>query len=113
MEREQNRRDGIFDADATGMLAGEELIAQAETQLPLQGGFPASDLHAALPQGHAAHRSIDRLHAELQKPQPDARAIHAHVGVLRELPELEAALANWWDDPKTQRVIANLGQIGL
>ena len=93
--------------DDTGMAAGEKLITQAETMLPLE------DLHAALPVEHPAHATIDDLHAELQAPKPNARAIETHVGALRALPELEAAVANWWDDPKVQRFIANLGQIGL
>lgn len=107
---EDNVRDGIVDADATGLVAGEELITQAETILPL---LPHGDLHAALPPGHAAHATIDRLHADIQAPTPDRQSIERHVGHLRALPELEATVANWWDDPKTQRFIANLSQIGL
>jgi hypothetical protein len=93
--------------DDTGMVAGEKLITEAETILPLQ------ELHAALPVKHPAHTTIDDLHAELQAPKPDTRAIQMHVGRLRALPELEAVVANWWDDPKTQRFIVYLGQIGL
>ncbi|HLX25422.1 MAG TPA: hypothetical protein VKR05_00400 [Candidatus Cybelea sp.] len=110
MNREEQRREGVTDADATGLIAGEQLITEAETLLPI---LPREELHAALPEEHTAHSAIDQLHAELTKTAPDAQTIHAHVGRLRSLPQLEAAIANWWDDPKTQRFIANLGQIGL
>lgn len=113
MERERNDRKAITDADATGLIAGEELITEAETLLPIRPALPHKDLHAALPQGHEAHATIDQLHAEIEGPTPDPRSIEKHVGRLRLLPELEAAIVNWWDDPKTQRFIANLGQIGL
>ena len=105
-----DRRAGIVAADATGLVAGEELITEAETLLPL---LPHRDLHAALPHGHAAHATIDQLHADITAPVPDPQSIERHVGRLRSLPELEATVANWWDDPKTQRFIAGLSQIGL
>ena len=37
-ERIDHLREGIEDADATDMVAGEELITQAETLLPLLTG---------------------------------------------------------------------------
>ena len=113
MDKEEDRRQGVLDADDTGMIAGEELITEAETMLPLRPELPRDELHAALPQGHQAHETIDSLHDEITAGAPSSAAIHRHVGVLRSLPELEAAVANWWDDPKTQRFVANLGQIGL
>ena len=97
-DREEERREAVTAADDTGMLAGEETMAR---------------LHAELPDEHPAHATIDELHAALRSQPPDPHAIRKHVGVLRSLPELEAAIANWWDDPKTQRFVANLGQIGL
>ncbi|MGA8576714.1 MAG: hypothetical protein WB609_13640 [Candidatus Cybelea sp.] len=109
-------RKEIEDADDTGLVAGEELITQAATMLPLlreQAAFPHEDLHAALPEGHHAHATIEKLHAEVGGASPNPRAIEEHAGALRALPELEAIVANWWDDPKVQRFIANLGQIGL
>jgi hypothetical protein len=102
-------RDAVTDADATGLIANEELITEAETRPVL----PHADLHASLPAGHVAHGTIDALHAELKAPKPSRGAIETHVHTLRELPELEAAIANWWDDPRTQRFVLNLGQIGL
>lgn len=93
--------------DDTGMVEGEKLITNAETMLPVER------LHEALPEEHPAHATIDELHAQVRSATPDADAIHRHVGSLRGLPQLEATIANWWDDPTTQRFIANLGQIGL
>jgi hypothetical protein len=106
-DRSEERRREVNAADDTGLVAGEEYITEAETVLP------SEDLHAALPDEHPAHETIDELHAEMQAPEPSAEAIHRHVGTLRRLPELEATIANWWDSPQTQRFIANLGQIGL
>ena len=64
-------RKEIEGADDTGLVAGEELITQAETMLPLlraQAAVPADELHAALPPGHEAHATIDKLHAALSTP---------------------------------------------
>jgi len=102
-------RGGVTDADATGLIASEEFVADAETRPVL----PHEDLHASLPKGHRAHATIDALHAELKAPKPNRGAIETHVHSLRELPELEAAVANWWESPNTQRFVGNLGQIGL
>ena len=107
MDKERIDRDAITGADDTGLVAGERLITDAETLLPVE------ELHDALPQGHAAHETIDRLHDEVKGAAPNPGAIRKHVGVLRSLPELEATIEIWWEDPKTQRFIANLGQIGL
>jgi hypothetical protein len=90
---DENHREAITDADATGLIAGEKLITEAETLRPL------------LPHQH--------LRAEIESAAPNRQTIEGHVRTLRALPELEAAVANWWDDPKTQRFIAYLSQIGL
>jgi hypothetical protein len=113
-DSQSNLRKEIEGADDTGLVAGEELITQAETMLPLlraQAAVPADELHAALPPGHEAHATIDKLHAAIHANPLDHDAIHEHAGTLRAIPELEAIVANWWDDPKTQRFIAILGQI--
>ncbi len=34
-ERKEELREAVLSADATGMIAGEELITQAETMLPI------------------------------------------------------------------------------
>lgn len=108
-DRNADLRTEVTGADDTGMVAGQEFVTEVETR-PV---VPHEDLHAALPESHAAHVTIDHLHAEMQRSSPDRGAIEGHVSNLRALPELEAAIANWWDDPKVQRFIGNLGQIGL
>lgn len=116
MDRRADLRKEVEDADDTGMVAGEELITQAETMLPLlrqNAMLPREDLHAALPEAHGAHATIDELHDELHKARPNRGTIDRHVGSLRALPELEAIIVTWWDDPKTQRFFGILGQIGV
>ena len=116
MDRQADLRKEIEGADDTGMVAGEELITQAETLLPVlreNAALPREDLHAALPEGHEAHATIDKLHDEIQKSRPDRQAIESHVGRLRALPEVEAIVVNWWDNPHTQRFFGILGQIGV
>jgi hypothetical protein len=114
MDERESRREGVEDADDTGMVADEQRINEAETLLPLAApNLPHDELHAALPHEHEAHATIDDLHAEFGRESPSRANIERHVGALRALPELEAIVANWWDDPKTQRFIANIGQIGL
>ncbi len=34
-ERKEELREAVMSADATGLIAGEELITQAETMLPI------------------------------------------------------------------------------
>lgn len=111
-ERKNERRDAITDADDTGLVAGEELITEAETMLPLLS-LPHKDLHASLPPEHAGHATIDSLRAEIEGSAPDRGSIEQHVGKLRALPEVEATITNWWENPNTQRFISNLNQIGL
>ena len=109
-------RDGAIDADATGMVANEEAVAQIETLLPLlreRPALPSDQLHGALPADHAAHATIDLLHAEIERPKPDRSSIETHVQHLRAFPELEATVANWWDAPATQRFVWTITQIGL
>lgn len=114
-ERIQNVREGITDADATGLIAGEQLITQAETILPVTPGIPlpSDEFHNALPRDHAAHGTIDALNAELTSDRPNAAAISAHVATLRGLPELRDRVVTWWENPLVQRFVADLGQIGI
>ena len=114
-EKLNDVRQGVTDADATGLIAGEQLITQAETILPIaqRVGLPSDDLHNALPDDHAAHGTIDALNAELSSERPDAAAIQQHVGTLRALPELRDRIALWWEDSRVQRFVADLGQIGI
>jgi hypothetical protein len=114
-KRREEVREGVNDADDTGLIGGEELITQAETMLPLlrPEPLPREDLHAALPDDHSAHDAIDHLHREIESDAPDRGKIEEHVAHLRGLPELEAIVVNWWENPSTQRFFAALGQIGV
>lgn len=114
-DRIDNVRDGVTDADATGLIAGEQLITQAETILPVaqRVPLPSDDLHNALPQDHAAHGTIDALDAELSADRPNAAAIQQHAGTLSALPELRDRFVAWYEDPRVQRFVSDLGQIGI
>jgi hypothetical protein len=102
-------RSEVTSADDTGMIADERFITEVETQPVL----PHEDFHAALPAGHPGHATIDALHAEMSSQSPDRRKIEAHVAQLRGIPELESVVVSWWEKPAVQRVVADLGQIGL
>ncbi len=74
---------------------------------------PYDELRSALgehPEGHAA---VDALQAELHAEQPDRAAVSAHASRLRGIPVLEARIANWWDDPNTQRWVKAITDAGL
>lgn len=75
--------------------------------------LPREELHEALETGHPERATVDRLHAELNAPAPNRRAIEEDVHRLRSLPEAAAIIANWWDDPATQRFLSNLSATGL
>jgi len=103
MDKNKDTREAVEAADATGMVANQELLAS----------FPAEVLRAALPPSHGAHASIDELRSELAKPAPRREALEEHVSALRSVRELEATIANWWDSPTTQQIVYDLTQIGL
>jgi hypothetical protein len=103
MGKNDDARTAAEAADATGMVANQELLAT----------FPAEELRSALPSSHGAHASIDELRAELGKKPPSRAALTRHVGALRSVHELEATIANWWDSPEVQQIIMDLTQIGL
>lgn len=114
-QRRDEVREGVDDADDTGLVAGQELITQAETMLPLLGPepLPREEMHAALPDEHDAHDTIDHLHREIESGAPNRSAVGRHVEHLRGFPELEAIVVTWWESPQTQRFFATLGQIGV
>jgi hypothetical protein len=75
---------------------------------------PYDELRAALgDETHPAGESVDALHAELHADQPDPEAVQRHAGILRGIPVLEARIANWWDDPNTQRWVKAITDAGL
>lgn len=74
---------------------------------------PYDELRAAVGEDPSASKTVDALHAELHADAPDPAAVERHAGVLRAIPVLEARIANWWDDPNTQRWVKALSDAGL
>ena len=74
---------------------------------------PYDELRAAAGTDPEVARSVDALQAELHSDRPDPEAVQQHAGVLRGIPVLEARIANWWDDPSTQRWVKALSDAGL
>ncbi len=75
--------------------------------------LPYDDLRSAVGNDAIARQELDALHAHLNDPAPDPARIRGHVDGLRGLREAEAHVANWWDDPVTQRWFKALGDAGL
>ena len=74
---------------------------------------PYDELHAAAGSDAEAAQSVDALHAELHADEPDPAAVERHASRLRGIPVLEARIANWWDDPDTQRWVKAITDAGL
>ena len=74
---------------------------------------PYDELRTAAADDQRATRSVDALHAELHAAEPDPAAVERHANVLRGIPVLEARIANWWDDPNTQRWVKAIADAGL
>jgi hypothetical protein len=70
-------------------------------------------LHAAVAGDPHAAQSVDALRAQLESPNPDPAAVERQAGLLRAIPVLEARIANWWDDPDTQRWVKAITDSGL
>jgi hypothetical protein len=83
---------------------------KGEPQIPHP---PYDELRAALGDDPSAHAEVDALQAQLAKPTPNPDAVREHAGRLRGIPVLEARIANWWDDPNTQRWIKAITDAGL
>jgi len=75
--------------------------------------FPAADLKAAAAHSPDMLATIDELHAELHRNDPDAARIRAHVENLKGVPAIVGPLERWWLDPRTQTFIADLTAAGL
>ncbi|MGD0053426.1 MAG: hypothetical protein ABSD03_16605 [Vulcanimicrobiaceae bacterium] len=73
---------------------------------------PYDELRTALGDDDA-QGALDALQAELEAPKPDPKAVARHASLLRAFPEVEARIANWWDDPNTQRWIKAITDSGL
>ncbi len=74
---------------------------------------PYDELRAAAGTDAQAGASVDALHNELHSGDPDPAVVERHVSGLRGIPVLEARIANWWDDPNTQRWVKAITDAGL
>lgn len=74
---------------------------------------PYDDLRAGAAGDPAVAAQVDALEAHVRSTEPDPRRLEEHVDGLRGVRDLEARIANWWDDPATQRWIKGLGDAGL
>jgi hypothetical protein len=74
---------------------------------------PYDELRAAAGPDAQAAQSVEALRAELHAPEPDPAKVERHANVLRGIPVLEARIANWWDDPNTQRWVKAITDAGL
>ena len=75
--------------------------------------LPYDELQAALGANPAARTELEALREHLNGPAPDAERIRGHVDALRGVHDAEARIANWWDDPETQRWIMTITSAGL
>jgi hypothetical protein len=75
--------------------------------------LPYDDLRSAIGDDPSARAELDALHAHVTGPNPDPQRITGHIDALRGVRDAEARLANWWDDPATQRWFKALGDTGL
>jgi hypothetical protein len=74
---------------------------------------PYDELRAAAGGDPDAQKSVDALQAELQSSAPNPETVRKHASFLRSIPVLEARIANWFDDPNTQRWFLFITDAGL
>jgi hypothetical protein len=74
---------------------------------------PYDELRAALGDAHESVPSVDALRDALTADTPDAATVAEHAARLRGIPVIEARIANWWDDPDTQRWVKALTDAGV
>ena len=74
---------------------------------------PYDELRSGLGNDPAAARALEDLHEHLHSAAPEPTTVRKHVDVLRGVRDVEARIANWWDDPATQRWIKAIGDTGL
>lgn len=75
--------------------------------------LPYDELHAAIGDDAAARSELEALRAHLDHPTPDPAQLAGHVDALRGVHGVEARIANWWDDPETQRWVMTITSAGL
>ena len=85
----------------------------SDTGQPAVPHLPYDELRTAAGDDPQAAGSVDALQAELHADAPNPEAVVQHANVLRAIPVLEARIANWWDDPDTQRWVKAITDAGL
>lgn len=80
---------------------------------PQRPPFPYDELRTAIGDDPAARSELESLHTHLNDPKPDRDRLAGHVDALRAVRDAEARIANWWDDPATQRWVKAVTDIGL
>ena len=94
--------------DSGQPASGQPTPGQPEVPHP-----PYDELRSALGERGEGAASVDALQAELHADRPDPAAVEQHASSLRAIPVLEARIANWWDDPNTQRWVLWITDAGL
>lgn len=84
-----------------------------ESDQPAVPHPPYDELRAAAGEDAQANASVDALHAELHSGSPDPANVTRQANFLRAIPVLEARIANWFDDPNTQRWVKAITDAGL
>jgi hypothetical protein len=74
---------------------------------------PYDQLRNELGDDPAAARAFEERRAHLHGPAPVQATVTQHVDVLRAVRTIEARIANWWDDPRTQQWVKSLSDTGL
>ena len=85
----------------------------SESDQPAVPHPPYEELRAAAGDDAQANASVDALHAELHSGAPDPANVARQANILRAIPVLEARIANWFDDPNTQRWVKAITDAGL
>jgi hypothetical protein len=80
---------------------------------PPTPALPYDELSAAIGDDSDARRELEGLRAQLAGPAPDPARIRGHVDSLRGVRDVEARVANWWDDPETQRWVMFFTDAGI
>jgi hypothetical protein len=92
--------------------AGNETV-MSDTGQPAVPHPPYDELRTAAGDDPQVAGSVEALRAELHAETPNPAAVVQHANVLRSIPVLEARIANWWDDPDTQRWVKQITDSGL
>lgn len=80
---------------------------------PQRPQLPYDELDAAIGTDQAARTELDALRAHLDDPEPAPAQVRRHVDALRGVRDIEARIANWFDDPETQRWFMTISDAGL